>query len=35
MNNDNWFDDLPVIGKLPLTEAATKLCEVDEIGISP
>jgi hypothetical protein len=30
MNADNWFDDLPVIGKLPPEEAAAKLREVGE-----
>jgi len=30
MNTDNWFDDLPVIHKLPPEEAAAKLREVGE-----
>jgi hypothetical protein len=30
MTTDTWFDDLPVIGKLPPEEAAAKLREVGE-----
>ena len=30
MTTDTWFDDLPLIGKLPPEEAAAKLREVGE-----
>ena len=30
MNTSNWFDDQPVIGKLPPEQAAAKLREVGE-----
>jgi len=30
MDTTGWFDDLPVIGKLPLSEAARKLREIGE-----
>ncbi|MGH2494657.1 MAG: hypothetical protein ACRDIV_08115 [Ktedonobacteraceae bacterium] len=31
MNVSNWFDDLPVVGALPLRDAAIKLREVGEV----
>lgn len=30
MSTENWFEDLPVLGKLPPEEAAAKLREVGE-----
>ena len=30
MTVPTWFEDLPVLGKLPLAESVAKLREVDE-----